>query len=168
MLKLYLSSFWLTLKSSHCQVTSSLEKLDSCILLAFVRNQIDGCFNHMKVVAAGIDLKWFCVRITNSINCLLNITMVLPTLLFIRGKFLFRPKPGETLMDHRFYHDLFPQIVKEISVCSFFIIYNITHYLFAYLVGISVYSIAAFNCYLLTLYSEKVRVCKLDSCRRQL
>ena len=35
-----------------------------------------------------------------------------------RGKYLFRPKPGESLMEHRFYHDLFPQIVKEISVRS--------------------------------------------------
>ena len=37
-------------------------------------------------------------------------------MLLIRAKYLFRPKPGETPRDDHYYHDLFPQVVKEISV----------------------------------------------------
>ena len=33
-----------------------------------------------------------------------------------RGQYLFKPRPGETPKDHKFYRSLYPQIIQDIEV----------------------------------------------------
>ncbi len=35
---------------------------------------------------------------------------------YFRGQYLFKPKPGETPKDNKFYRRLYPQIIQDIDV----------------------------------------------------
>ena len=40
-----------------------------------------------------------------------------------RGQYLFKPRPGETPKDHKFYRSLYPQIIQDIEVSSFKVLF---------------------------------------------
>jgi hypothetical protein len=42
-----------------------------------------------------------------------------------RIQFLFKPKSGEQLKDHKFYRNLYPQIIEDIDVSIIYCLINV-------------------------------------------